>query len=1394
MTSPLRCLIIPGILIFINLPSTYQQEVFQLTMKNITAAPGGNYNFDVQVVTGVTGDGEWSKDGTPLSPVHGKLMITVTGQYRQLFVFDLAASDGGRYTYTIQGRSTSAYLTVAGASGPVDGNWGEWTQWSSPSCPATCGPTARGPVYRSRTCTNPAPSSGGASCPGQSSQSDTQECGPTTCATAVNGNWGQWTQWSGSTCPATCGSTARRSLSRSRTCTDPAPSNGGASCPGQSSQSETRECGPATCVTSIFARQLLDVTRFVGGQVLFQVDLTQSGVTGVWTKDGVTITADARHQLVPSGNSQILYITGLQVSDSGQYSFTANGETTSAQLTVQGSNTPVNGNWGQWTQWSGPSCPATCGSTARRSLFRSRTCTNPAPSNGGASCPGQSSQTDTQECGPTTCATAVNGNWGQWTQWSGSTCPATCGPTARGPVSRSRTCTDPAPSNGGASCPGQSSQSESRECGPATCVTSIFARQLLNVTRSVGGQVIFQVDLTQSGVTGVWTKDGVTITADAKHQLVPSGNAQILYISGLQVSDSGQYSFTANGETTSAQLTVQGSNTPVNGNWGQWTQWSGSTCPATCGPTARRPVSRFRTCTNPAPSNGGASCPGQSSQSETQECGPTTCGTIESGLRNISVPVGQAVVLQVIVTQPGLAGAWQRDGVRITGGSRYQITSPGKNHIFLISNAQVSDSGRYTLTVNGDVTSAWLTVSGATNGNWGAWTQWSSPPCPATCGPTARHNVTRTRSCDNPAPSNGGAPCSGQPGQINEVECGPVNCGSSIFTSKLENATRREGLQMLFQVALTQTGLTGVWQKDDGAITDPRIQTSNVGNSYLYIQSVQVSDSGKYSFKVRGETTTAWLTVTTVSGATNGNWGAWTQWSSPPCPAMCGPTARHNVTRTRSCDNPAPSNGGTPCSGQPGQSNEVECGPSTCVDGGVSEWSSWSNPSCPATCGRAVFHTQIRSRTCNSGSTCTQSLEETRTVICMDSFCPVDGGFTQWSMWTTTTPCTETCGPDVMKTLIRTRTCTNPAPSFGGSDCVGDTQQTSQENCNLPVCGAIQSQLQSQSAVPGGAVVFEAALSQDNAVGYWQKNGNTLTNSSKTRIESIGRTQRLTISNVQASDVGNYSFVVNGETTTAALTLRSTTPVDGGFSEWGMWTSGQCSVTCGDGMTTDTRRRTCTSPLPQNGGQPCSGPTSETRTTPCTMTCTVNGGYTLWSDWVRGSCSGSCDGGTQTDTRTRSCTNPRPQNGGLQCSGPSSETRTISCIMPGCEVDGGETEWGSWVNRSCSVTCGKGATRTTDRHRNCTNPEPKNRGRACVLHLYESKVVNCGLGDCPSTGKSSSFTLERDGLYIGLIAAIIAIGVCLIIIIVACCLWNCRKEPLPKKNDHLPKPITRQIR
>ena len=56
----------------------------------------------------------------------------------------------------------------------------------------------------------------------------------------------------------------------------------------------------------------------------------------------------------------------------------------------------------------------------------------------------------------------------------------------------------------------------------------------------------------------------------------------------------------------------------------------------------------------------------------------------------------------------------------------------------------------------------------------------------------------------------------------------------------------------------------------------------------------------------------------------------------------------------------------------------------------------------------------------------------------------VDG---QWSDWGAWSACTKTCGGGQQ---TRTRQCNNPAPSGGGSDCTGDSQQT--QDCNTDAC------------------------------------------------------------------------------------------------------------------------------------------------------------------------------------------------------------------------------------------------------------------------------------------------------------------------------------------------------
>lgn len=47
----------------------------------------------------------------------------------------------------------------------------------------------------------------------------------------------------------------------------------------------------------------------------------------------------------------------------------------------------------------------------------------------------------------------------------------------------------------------------------------------------------------------------------------------------------------------------------------------------------------------------------------------------------------------------------------------------------------------------------------------------------------------------------------------------------------------------------------------------------------------------------------------------------------------------------------------------------------------------------------------------------------------------------------------------------------------------------------------------------------------------------------------------------------------------------------------------------------------------------------------------IDGGWSAWSPWT------SCTGGVATQTRTRTCDNPEPKNGGALCSGPPTETQ-----------------------------------------------------------------------------------------------------------------------------------------
>jgi len=183
--------------------------------------------------------------------------------------------------------------------------------------------------------------------------------------------------------------------------------------------------------------------------------------------------------------------------------------------------------------------------------------------------------------------------------------------------------------------------------------------------------------------------------------------------------------------------------------------------------------------------------------------------------------------------------------------------------------------------------------------------------------------------------------------------------------------------------------------------------------------------------------------------------------------------------------------------------------------------------------------------------------------------------------------------------------------------------------------------------------------------------------------------------------------------------MKSLIAVNGGWTTWSSW--GSCSVTCGSGGNY-TRTRDCTNPTPINGGADCAG--ADSQTDACSGPgCPVDGGWSAWGSWTV--CSQTCGGGFR--TRERTCTNPAPLNGGLDCEAESTESEACNTEPP-CPVDGVWSTWQNWG--SCSLTCGTGSKMRT---RLCDNPAPAHGGADCVGD--DSSTTDCYLIGCP--GKTS---------------------------------------------------------
>ncbi|XP_072940400.1 netrin receptor unc-5-like [Epargyreus clarus] len=217
-----------------------------------------------------------------------------------------------------------------------------------------------------------------------------------------------------------------------------------------------------------FTQQPQSVTVESGRQVTFRCSPPPAAppATIKWARNGQSLEATDENLVLPR--------VGLQ--DMANYSCVAENIAGRRESDLAILSVYVNGGWSEWSPW----IPCRCGAQAsgRR---RTRTCTEPAPANGGAPCRGQSSQNDED------CMRCQNGSWSPWTAWS--SCSEDCVRVRR------RQCVG--------SCAGSTQQHAA--CVDGLCVSGMRL-QKQNITLYVGVGITLAMLAAGAAILYVWCK------------------------------------------------------------------------------------------------------------------------------------------------------------------------------------------------------------------------------------------------------------------------------------------------------------------------------------------------------------------------------------------------------------------------------------------------------------------------------------------------------------------------------------------------------------------------------------------------------------------------------------------------------------------------------------------------------------------------------------------------------------------------------------------------------------------------------------------------------------------------------------------------------------------------
>jgi hypothetical protein len=546
----------------------------------------------------------------------------------------------------------------------------------------------------------------------------------------------------------------------------------------------------------------------------------------------------------------------------------------------------------------------------------------------------------------------------------------------------------------------------------------------------------------------------------------------------------------------------------------------------------------------------------------------------------------------------------------------------------------------YSIDMSGD---RYFNVTFTKNPIPGGWSDWSAKN--TTCG----YSGTQTRTCTNPAPAYGGADCVGSTTQsYTNAQCAPT------VSASVPNAVS----------SVVPYGVS------------PTITLSSTNGYYCYVRVDLADVTSPINSPGYFSSGTFYGPSNLSSGAHevetfcyNSDWIG-SGWSTTPFTVANAPVSgscsatHYNCNTGTSVSNAESSPNWTwTCNGSNGGTNIACSQPipvptnlsSSCAGSGTSASISWTLPSGYTLSYFRMFDNTLGSsrlawipeNVSDTGPATTVATTpghnyslQAHTRLPSGAYsssidgnftCAVPGGWSDWSAKNTT------CG----YSGTQTRTCTNPAPAYGGADCVGSTTQSyTNAQCAPTVSASVPNAV--SSVVPYGVsptitlsstngyycyvrVDLADVTSPINSPGYFSSGtfyGPSNLSSGAHEVETF---------------CYNSDWIGSGWSTTPFTVANA--PVSGGWSDWSAK-----NTTCGY---SGTQTRTCTNPAPAYGGANCSGASTQTYTnTPCP----INGGWSAWST-QNTACGYS-------GTQTRTCTNPAPAYGGANCSGASTQTYT----------------------------------------------------------------------------------------------------------------------------------------